>query len=56
MIKTRKCIIITDMAHMEYPDECGKLKVLIRMGSKNCDRIIGARIADIMCTLAMVSR
>ncbi len=41
-IETRKCTIITDMAHMEHPGKWRKLKVLIRMESKRCDKATGA--------------
>lgn len=41
-IETRKCTIITDMAHIEYPDKWEKLTVLIRMESKRCNKATGA--------------
>lgn len=40
-IETRKCTIITDMAHIEYPDKWEKLNVLIRIESKRCDKATG---------------
>ncbi len=41
-IDTRKCTIITDMAHIEYPDRWKKLNVLIRVESKRYHRMTHA--------------
>ena len=40
-IETRKCTIITDLAHIENPDKWEKLNVLIRMESERCDKATG---------------
>ncbi len=40
-IETRKCTIITDLAHIENPDKWERLNVLIRMESERCDKATG---------------